>query len=556
MALKKFIFPLDLRGDRASNRVEENHTIGTQQYRAFALKNGPFYTKDLAIRERNTGRVLKRGDDYECVFFYEDLTALTPGKEICGVIVVHNTAISTDITVNANIVGGPFAQSAEAIKEAIDALEINNKNTYWQNVIDKPDLFQPTPHMHDFGDIFGLEFMIDVLGHIRDTLLIGDNAQFEQVRERIDALEQQLRQLHQEHLDDKDNPHQTTAEQVNCYDKQAIDNFLQGINQDFADLEPRLRSLVNGISDINGRIDGLVQALNNTNLQLNQNAQSLSRVHQQIAEINTEIDDLNDHIKRIDNEITGLKQRDQELQAAIDQTNQNLSTTDQNVAKNRSDLEELEEKLNEGTDALDQRVTKAEQDINDIKDDVKDAVHWPSVNKNRTGWSASINKIPYVDGSGVTRIGRYLDFVESATASGYAARLYSNNGVLTFGGNASVNDIYIRSDERYKDLVGKIDGDKANRILKEIGYGYEYTMKAGDDTVYAGLIAQHVEKAYPKATASIKEDDCEEERLRVLPYAMIALLVSGYNHQADEIERQGRIIKILAKKAGVNLEEL
>lgn len=347
MALKKFIFPLDLRGDRASNRVEENHTIGTQQYRAFALKNGPFYTKDLAIRERNTGRVLQRGDDYECVFFYEDLTALTPGKEICGVIVVHNTAISTDITVNANIVGGPFAQSAEAIKEAIDALEINNKNTYWQNVIDKPDLFQPTPHMHDFGDIFGLEFMIDVLGHIRDTLLIGDNAQFEQVRERIDALEQQLRQLHQEHLDDTDNPHRTTAEQVNCYDKQAIDNFLQGINQDFADLEPRLRSLVNGISDINDRIDGLVQALNNTNLQLNQNAQSLSRVHQQIAEINTGIDDLNDHINRIDNEITGLKQRDVELTGLIDKNREAIEAEKGRNDTQDNEIEDLKSKDNE-----------------------------------------------------------------------------------------------------------------------------------------------------------------------------------------------------------------
>ncbi|AQT28062.1 minor tail protein [Vibrio phage pVa-21] len=361
MALKKFIYPLDLRGDRESNRVEENHTLGTQQYRAFALKNGPFYTKDLAVRERNSGKLLKRGDDYECVFFYEDLTALTPGKEICGVIVVHNTAVSTDVTVSANIVGGPFAQSAQAIQDAIDALEINNKNTYWQNVIDKPDLFQPTPHMHDFGDIFGLEFLIDVLGHIRDTLMIGDNAQFEQVRARIDALESTLRTLHQEHLDDLNNPHQVSAEQVNCYDKERIDQIVQVLNVALGDLEPRFRSLVNGISDINDRIDGLVQALNNNNLQLNQNAQSLSRVHLNIADVNAAIETINDEINDINNEITGLKQRDQELQAAIDKNIQDINKEKTRNDGHDSKIAELEAKDAEHDAELQRQKTVDEQ---------------------------------------------------------------------------------------------------------------------------------------------------------------------------------------------------
>lgn len=368
MALKKFIYPLDLKGDRDSNRVEENHTLGTQQYRAFALKNGPFYTKDLAIRERNSGKLLKRGDDYECVFFYEDLTALTPGKEICGVIVVHNTKVSTDVTVSANIVGGPFAQSAEAIQNAIDALEINNKNTYWQNVIDKPDVFQPTPHMHDFGDIFGLEFLIDVLGHIRDTLMIGDNAQFEQVRARIDALESTLRALHQEHLDDLDNPHQVNAEQVNCYDKERIDQIVQVLNVALGDLEPRFRSLVNGVSDINDRIDGLVQALNNNNIQLNQNAQSLSRVHSTIAELNTAMDGVNDELDEIRNSIKSLEDRDEELQQAIDKNVRDIKTEKDRNNTHDTKISQLEAKTNEHDEAIEDLEGEVERVDNKIDD--------------------------------------------------------------------------------------------------------------------------------------------------------------------------------------------
>ena len=325
MALKKFVYPLDLTGTRASNRVEENHTLGTQEYRAFALKNGPFYTKDLTIRERNSGKLLKRGDDYECVFFYEDLSALTPGMEICGVIVVHNTAVSEDVVVTANIAGGPFAHSAQVISDAIDALEINNKNTYWKNVIDKPDLFQPTPHFHDFADIYGMEFLIDVLGHIRDTLLIGGNAQFEQVRARLDALENALRQTIQAHLEDYTNPHKVTAEQVNCYDKERIDQFIQALNVALGDLEPRFRSIINSISDVNLRIDGLVQAMNNNDTQLQANEQSLSRVHLHIADVNTAIDLIRDNIVTINNEILGLKQRDEELTDLIDKNIADIS---------------------------------------------------------------------------------------------------------------------------------------------------------------------------------------------------------------------------------------
>lgn len=353
MTLKKFVYPLDLTGERASNRIEENHTLGANQYRAFALKNGPFYTKDLAIRERNSGRLLKRGNDYECVFFYEDLSALTPGMEICGVIVVHNNAVSEDIVVTANIAGGPFTHSAQVIHDAIEALEINNKNTYWSNVIDKPDLFQPTPHFHDFADIYGMEFLIDVLGHIRDTLLIGNNAQFEQVRARLDELENALKLSIKSHLEDYNNPHKVTAEQTNCYDKERIDQFIQAINVALGNLEPRFRSITNALSDINIRIDGLVQSMNVNNVQLQANMQSLSRVHSQIAEINSNIELIVDELDVINNEITALKERDVELTTFIDTNRKNISSEKSRNNTQDGQIQALKNKDSEiGTELL------------------------------------------------------------------------------------------------------------------------------------------------------------------------------------------------------------
>lgn len=55
-----------------------------------------------------------------------------------------------------------------------------------QSVIDKPDLFQPTPHIHDIGDVYGLEFQIDTLIAIREAIVVGDNEVHVQILARID----------------------------------------------------------------------------------------------------------------------------------------------------------------------------------------------------------------------------------------------------------------------------------------------------------------------------------------------------------------------------------
>lgn len=316
MALSKLVYPLDLTGERTSNRVTENHVIGTLKYRAFALKNGPFFTENLSIAERSTNKSLKRGVDYECVYLL-DLTNLTEDSEVCGVIVIHNTAISTDIVVEANIVGGPYTKSAETIALAIEALELNNGNIYWQDIIDKPDLFQPPPHMHDFADVFGMEFLIDVIANIRDVLLIGNNKQMEQIRRQLETIETEIRAEIKAHKDSKNNPHGVTAEQVDAYDKEKIDQFIQAINKAFGDLEPRFSSITQSLTAINLRIDGLNRSIGQTNIQVAANDRSLSLVHQSLAMSNEEISKLWEEINRIDRELNSLRTKDNELSQAI-----------------------------------------------------------------------------------------------------------------------------------------------------------------------------------------------------------------------------------------------
>jgi hypothetical protein len=386
MGLKKIIYPLDFSGTRKENRVTEKHTLGDEEYRAFSLKNGPFYADDVVIKEEGSNIPLTPDDDYTCVMHFDDLSKLTPGKDIEGVIVIHNTKVSKNIVVEANIVGGPFAHSAQAIQDAIDELEIDNRNIYWRKVINKPELFTPPPHIHDIGDVYGFEFIISMLVQIGDTLMVGDNVQMTAIRKRLNELEADFRERHRLHLADYNNPHRVTAHQANAYFKEEIDQFLEDIGKTFNDLEPRFKAIQTAFDETHQRIDTLVSTFNNNARQLAANEKRLNRFQKLLADLNRNIDTINDRLNAIDNEIKGLKERDVELaqeislnKSAIARESGRNDEQDSEINSLQSDVRE-ESARNDDQDKKiadnDRRIrsntdniTKAKQDINRIEDE-------------------------------------------------------------------------------------------------------------------------------------------------------------------------------------------
>lgn len=546
MALKKIIYPIDLSGGRQSNRVEEQVVIGVSQYRAFALKNGPFYPHNLDVIETNTGRVLARGDDYECVYFYRDIAKLTQGLEVAGVIVIHNPEIGTNLTVSANIVGGPFTSSAAAIDQAITDLEIDNRNVYWRNIIDKPDLFQPPPHHHDIGDIFGFEFIIDILGAIRDTMIVGDNQQYLQMRKRIDELETVLRKKIDDHMQDDADPHDVTHVQVNAYNREQIDVLLSAIAKDLDDLEPRFRSIIESIAVVNLRVDGLVQSLNGHGSQLTTTNAELSRQTRLIADINTHLSDVEVSLEEIRGEIALLKRRDEELQEQISNNDRELDQIRTVDAQQDSKISELTEDLtqlrNDATEAdagLGIRITALEGATGGY-------VKHTDVNYSETHWNKIVSKIPHVAHNGVMEIGKYIDFHDTSTDIDYSARLYVSGSQLYTSGNLSVADCYIRSDIRYKSCVEKIPSEDVHKALLKMKGAHTYITNV-DGVERVGMIAQHVKKAYPKATNKILDEVERFKRLGISESAIISMLVTGYQHQQDQIDNLAKVVNKLKK---------
>lgn len=318
MTIKKLLYPVDFTGEAQTNRISgELHTIGKDRYRAFALNYGYFYSDNIRIVERGKTKPLTPGVDFKCLYFARDISKMAKGKEVCGVVLIINEAVGTELEVSYNLVGGHYANYASAIAEAIVLLELDNRNVYWKDILLKPDLFQPAPHAHDIGDVYGLEFLIDTLTQLINAILIGDNAVHQEILNALDKLRVDLTNAHVAHLADKNNPHGTTADQVNAYAKEAIDAYLAAIAKRFDDLEPRFQSILNSINTIIARLAGHDGQLKGQSDRIGQAELDVSRLFSQAGGAASDIEVINGRIDSILAVIETMKQKDTSLEQMI-----------------------------------------------------------------------------------------------------------------------------------------------------------------------------------------------------------------------------------------------
>lgn len=224
-------YPLDPTGVSPDNRVVgEPHSLGARATRAFATTYGGFYANTLVLRERSTQRTLTKGIDYFLAELYE-VPTMKYGKEVYSIVVVTNPAVLTDVECDYQAVGGPYSTSQQAIIQMINNLNLDDRPVTWKDILNKPDEFNPAHHLHDAGDIYGFEYVVNALERIRRAIILGDAASHDEIYAYIDAAINQLTiEIANivsgsigEHVNNLQNPHQTSAEQVGTYTKLVID---------------------------------------------------------------------------------------------------------------------------------------------------------------------------------------------------------------------------------------------------------------------------------------------------------------------------------------------
>lgn len=223
-------YPLDITGVNPDNLVEGDiRTLPNRPVRAVCPSYGAYYTEGLIVKDVATQQVLVKNVDYYCAELFRVPTDRY-GKEICGIIVIKNAAVSTSVELTYQCLGGDYSTNSEALVQMLATLELDNRPVTWPNVVHKPDAFPPAPHFHDAGDIYGFEYVVHALDRVATAIETGDDAAHDVIYRYIDdaiaangGQNSGLLQLINDHINNTSNPHSTTKVQVGLGN---VDNYL------------------------------------------------------------------------------------------------------------------------------------------------------------------------------------------------------------------------------------------------------------------------------------------------------------------------------------------
>lgn len=171
MAYNILVLDLDITGRDVNNKIfDEPHSLTDKPTRSIAPNLGPFYANSLLVRDG--ARTLSRGLDYQIVELHQEAT-LRYGQEISSIILIINSAVSSEVTITYQALGGHFAYNDSALGNMYESVMTDNRPVDWSNVLNKDTEFTPTIHRHLLDDIYGFEPIVDHLERIKRAITLG-----------------------------------------------------------------------------------------------------------------------------------------------------------------------------------------------------------------------------------------------------------------------------------------------------------------------------------------------------------------------------------------------
>lgn len=172
-------FGLDPTGTNPANKVlNEPHTLASRRIRAIATAYGPFYATGVVITDAADSRILVLDVDYSFAELDQTLTTKF-NKGIYRVVLITNELVSANVTITYQAVGDIYSYSAESLVALIEQRLDTNPAINYQDLIGKPDAYSPVPHLHDAGDVFGFEYVVEALERVRNAILWSDTASYD-----------------------------------------------------------------------------------------------------------------------------------------------------------------------------------------------------------------------------------------------------------------------------------------------------------------------------------------------------------------------------------------
>lgn len=185
-------YPLDLTGRNLNNLVvDELHTLTNLAKRAVIPKYSPYFTESLIVRDAVSMNLLQKGIHYDCLQLNDEATIKT-GKEICEVILIIDSNVSSTVYITYQTIGGLYQRTSDAILDMYNAVINDNRPVDWANVLNKPYEYPPPLHNHLYRDIIGYEPLIAMLERVRIAILLGNTTELQAIVDYINGIRDQI----------------------------------------------------------------------------------------------------------------------------------------------------------------------------------------------------------------------------------------------------------------------------------------------------------------------------------------------------------------------------
>ena len=199
MTDETFAYPFDPTGAAPSNAVVgEPQVISPPNFKDFYFvvpKHAPFFRETMTVVHAQSGRELKEGIDFDFTHHYKD-ASLKTAKAIYGSFTLYDKTLAGVLMLSYQTVGGRWSLDTDKIEAILSDASINPRITTWDEITDYPVTFPPIDHEWDVVDLTGMAEVVDKLDEIKEAILLSGEGGLIT------------------HLNDYNNPHRTTKDQV------------------------------------------------------------------------------------------------------------------------------------------------------------------------------------------------------------------------------------------------------------------------------------------------------------------------------------------------------
>ena len=207
---KQFQYELDVTGRLPANRIaEEHHTLTKPNWRTYHFivpRCAPYFNLNVSvIHVDNSGnrRELREGVDWVPSYYFIGASRACAAP-VYGGISFLNMNLVGQIIISYNTLGGEWVLDAAGLAQVLANYKLNPLITTWEQIANVPKVFPPEPHEWDLVDMVGEKEVVEAIYDIANAIR----------RKNGTSGSSNANTELNNHLNDKDNPHEVNKQQV------------------------------------------------------------------------------------------------------------------------------------------------------------------------------------------------------------------------------------------------------------------------------------------------------------------------------------------------------